>query len=457
MVLPYQPAVGGVDPFCIKVPAERRFFCGMNIESRIIEVNTPTDQVTDIVPTVVHNGPETFGAMVRVASEFQLPTFEFDRQLEGLVIKTGEVRYRQIKDSSLPPEIKRAFKEPSGDNERLRTAAAYYQTIIKPIIATGSDVYRPTEDDILSFCGQIDSPSGVNFVLYYALSKTQSPKRTGSKDNVIDFAEIEMIKYYAMMGRVADRLGLGVSVTLVDETDILPEDDLLDINEAEREANRSIAQAAVEAFGAGSFVKIRSLREGVVKPLGADFVPLAVSKAQEKIGEVMTDLESDSPTALKIRMFTFLDCVPDAKLYEFGLTKEQIMSVRSMGKVDDLRQLPPSLLDFLVKHTAGFAAIMDLRQIAEGRVKAGERISEYPEYSDNKIGTGITRSPRRLSLKPHPIQYMKTTNPMHGLALYRNGGYSGVIEYERARSDFENNGSGKIVKIGRKPVFVLAN
>lgn len=401
-----------------------------------------------------------------LTSDYGIQAFDIDPEIERVTGRIERKTYRDVNASSLPQDIKKAFRVAQQDTNaaQLATAGSYYQEMIRPLLAEGRDgeIFKPGPEDIKSLCKMIASQDGANFVLYYALSKTKSPRRTGSPNTIIDMAEVEMLKYYALMGRVAEKMGLSVRFTIVDESSALPDNDPLGFSPEEKIINRRIGEAIVEEFGAKHLITFRSLKESTADVLGEEFFDLYAQKYDTNLAAAREQVETNQTTALKVRAFTFLEFITDEALVQFGITtEEQLQSIRALSKYDDLTQLPSDLLDYLIKQTAEFASVMDLRSEAAEKVRSIGLMADFPEYNPaNRIYAGITSSTNRLSFKPHPKPSLgRKINPMHGLVLYngQNGSYIGIAEYAQLKRDVHDRGVGQIVDLYDKPVFAVLN
>ncbi|HEV2339864.1 MAG TPA: hypothetical protein VGT05_03820 [Patescibacteria group bacterium] len=423
-------------------------------------VSLPKDSDLTVTPEL--KATLYLNTLMRQAKNFDLPSFQMDSDIDNLTGRIHQKDYRQIKDSSLPQRVKMAFL-PQNNGDRLKQAGAYYLELIKPLLSTGRDSFVPTPEYIDTLCSMLASQEGANIVLYYALSKTKSPKRTGSPDTIIDMAEIEMLRHYALMTRTAAEAGLHLHFTLVDESDVLPDNDPLGLDPVEKEINRMIAEQAIRHFDSSKYITIRSLKESVVDVLGGDFEAMFAQRYKQNWEAAYQQVVANEDTALRIRAFTFLDIMPDASLLRFGIeSEEEIQRVRQLAKTDDLTTLPENLFHYLILQTAQFAAIMDLRSDAQKKVLAEEDIRKYPEYNPhNRVYAGITNAPNRLSLKPHPKPSLgKKINPMHGLVLYNgeNGTYIGIAEYAQLKRDVHDSNLGEIVYANNnKPIFAVRN
>jgi hypothetical protein len=400
-----------------------------------------------------------------LADEHGVSTFDIDTPLNRVTDNISRKGYKEVRESKLHPDQKAAFN-PSHPahktGEGVRKAAGVYLEAIRPLLAEGKEghVFKPTPEQIKALCDKMSSPDGLNFVFYYAMSKTKSPRRTGSPNNIIDPAEIEMLKQYAIISRAAEAQGIDLRFTIVNEMDVMPNDDPLGLTASEKAVNKAVTSQTLKRFGADHLITVRSLRDSVVEPLGNTFPTQYEQRRAANLQKAQEEVESNALTALRIRCFTFLDCMPDANLEQFGLSPEDIAGIRQQGKDIDLNILPASLTQFLIHRTAEFASIMDLRGLATRNVMEQGLQSEYPEYALNRVNAGVTRNAERWSFKPHPKPSLgRTINPMHGIVLYngQSGDYIGIAEYAQLERDVIATGKGEIVSIGKKPVFAKLN
>lgn len=338
-----------------------------------------------------------------------------------------------------------------GLTDDILRAGSFFTKLIKPWLASGSDVYKPSIDDVIKFCSKLTT--GVDIIFYYAFSKTQSPGRTGSPDWKIDFAELEMLNYWYYVLLVAKRLGFDLRIILVDETPALPFDEYLGLKEEDLKTNQELF-ADFLAFNENPPIIYRSLLDSVFSPLGESFPQLYERRREEVLGMLEQQLSNNVISPETIRIATFLDCLPESTLNHFKINPEhleQIIYSFKRGEFNPLLSIDQELLNYLINLTAHFASIMSLRSAARDMVIANGWLEKYPEYSDNRIYGGVTRSLRRWSFLPNPKRFNgKTVNPMHGLAIYdKEGNFLGVCPRRNlppeARIIYWQN---------KKPVFV---
>jgi len=155
------------------------------------------------------------------------------------------------------------------EDPQIRAVSMWYAELVRPLLATGKDSYKPSEEDMTEFV-QKAVREGVNFVMYYALSKTQSPLRTGSPDNIIDFAELEMLRYWVIMIEVGKKIGVNTHLTIIDESSELPQE-FLGFSPKVLSLNHQIAKGYLKYLGAEDTIQIRTLTESVRRPLGENF------------------------------------------------------------------------------------------------------------------------------------------------------------------------------------------
>lgn len=355
----------------------------------------------------------------------------------------GEIQVTPIsKRASLPPEIKYS------PDDRLKKAGLFFLELIRPALATGKDAYKPTGEEILDFCQEL-TKNQLTIVMYYALSKTQSPIRTGSPDQIIDFAELEMLKYWATVIGVAQHLGFLLRIVFVDETWELPEDNILGFNHENQEVNLAIAETYLQKFLPNNGIIFRRLSESVRNPLGEEFNPLYNQLFEQARNNLEEQLNQEAWTPETRRLIVFLECMTPDAWRQFNI--ENLLT--QIKNPSDLQTISPELLTYLINVTAHFSAIMGLRNPARERVISLNLVEEYPEYDPNRIYGGVTRSNKRWSFLPHPTKFRgETRNPMHGLAIYDNAGnFLGFIPYIEA---VKNN--WRIVRDNNnKPLFVV--
>lgn len=331
----------------------------------------------------------------------------------------------------------------------------YFLELIKPSLASGKDAYRPTPEDIVKFCQQLKDGQ-LNFVMYYAFSKTQSPIRTGSPDQIIDFAEIEMLKHWATIIGVGQRLGFNPRLVIVDETFELPEDDILGFSFQHQKYNLAIATSYLEKVLPEGGIIFRPLSESVRKPLGEGlgegFNMLYENKYEQVRNDLIRQLQKNEWTPDTKRMVIFLECMTPKIWNEYNI--QDLLSFIQTPK--DLHQyFPQELLNYLVSITTHFKTIMDLREIAKNIVIQAGWECDYPEYQlANRVYGGVTRSTSRWSFLPHPIRFKgQTRNPMHGLAVYDlQGSFQGIASFSQTIND---PNSRVIYDEKGKPLFVL--
>ena len=347
------------------------------------------------------------------------------------------------KRDSLPRSLR--FSE----DPQIRAASMWYAELVKPLLATGKDSYKPSEQDIIDFV-QKAVREGVNFVMYYALSKTQSPLRTGSPDNVIDFAELEMLRYWTTVIKVGKQIGVNSQLIIIDESSELHQE-FLGFSPEVLSLNHQIAKEYLKHLGAKDTIQIRTLTESVRNPLGENFEAYYQPLFEKKREEIIHSLQEGINSPEFIRMRIFLECMtPDTwNLYNI----EEIL--KELQKPQDVFKIREDLRNFIIDLTAHFNTIMGLRESAGDYVRQNDKLNSYPEYdSETRVYGGVTRSKRRWSFLPHPIRYKgQTRNPMHGLAIYDKQrdfqGYIPFIEASKSPNQF------KIVYNGNKALFVI--
>lgn len=391
-----------------------------------------------------------FAVMKDYAAQHELPTFDLDTEIQVEEQKIVQ-KFSGKRPDSVPQSVW------NNSDKKLRLAGAFYSHFVNPLLARGRDAHKPTEEEVMDFCTKL-TDGGVNFTLYYALSKTQSPTRTGSDDSIIDFAEFEMLRHYSLISRVAKDLDLTMKFTLIDETDVLPEDDFFGLTAREKMLNKSLIQLALNEFGTEDDVRVRSLYESVVRPLSSAFDKLYDEKYAQLDTVTREQLASGEATALTIRIFTFLDCMPNTGLANLGLSPEEITQIRVAGKSVDLNNLPHPLKEYLISLTTHVATIMDLRGQAAEQILLSGNDDDFPEYSNDKVYGGVTRSASRWSIMPHPIKWKgEVRNPMHGLATYDHAKqYRGVATFNHL-NQLQDARECDIIYHGTKPIFALVH
>jgi len=392
------------------------------------------------------------------ANEWNLPTFkplpvdDYIRLFETAIRGKEEIISFMGKDKKVAPLEKRESLPRSlrlAEDPKIRTASMWYVELVKSLLATGNDSYKPSEQDITEFV-QKAVGEGVNFVIYYALSKTQSPLRTGSPDNIIDFAELEMLRYWATVIKVGEQMGVNSQLTIIDESSELPKE-FLGFSPDVLSLNHQIAKEYLEYLRVGDAIRIKPLTESVRGPLGENFEALYQPLFGKEREELILSLQNGSYSPDFKRMIIFLELMtPDTwNLYNI----EEIL--KTIQKPEDIFTIPENLRNFIIDLTAHFNTIMGLRESVGIYVRQNGNLDLYPEYDlGTRVYGGVTRSQRRWSFLPHPTKYNgQTRNPMHGLAIY-NGqrdfkGYIPFIEASNSGGQFE------IVYNGNKPLFVI--
>ncbi len=405
--------------------------------------------------------PETDSEIYRyyekIASQYGIPLIppieDYLRRINaGLSQRPTQINFLGENTRILPIAQRQALPLDirTSPDEKTRLAGLYFLELIKPSLASGKDAYRPTPEDIVKFCQQLKDGQ-LNFVMYYAFSKTQSPIRTGSPDQIIDFAEIEMLKHWATIIGVGQRLGFNPRLVIVDETFELPEDDILGFRFQHQQYNLAIATSYLKKFLPEGSVIFRPLSESVRNPLGERFDIFYREESERVRNNLIGQLEQDEFTSDTKRMCIFLECMTPKTWDEYNI---QIL-LSAIQTPRDLQQtLPQQLLDYLVDITTHFRTIMNLREIAKN-VVIQTRLEGYPEYqSTNRVYGGITRSSSRWSFLPHPKKYNgQTRNPMHGLAVYDSRKtFQGIASFSQAIND---PNSRVIYDEKGKPLFVL--
>ena len=348
------------------------------------------------------------------------------------------------KRDSLPRSLRFA------EDPQIRAASMWYVELVKPLLATGNDSYKPSEQDITEFVQKVVGKEGVNFVIYYALSKTQSPPRTGSPDNIIDFAELEMLRYWVTIIEVGKQIGVNSQLIIIDESSELPQK-FLGFSPEVLSLNHQIAKGYLKFLGAEDTIQIRTLTESVRGPLGENFEALYQPLFEKKREELTHSLQNGIISPEFIRMRIFLECMTPDTWNFYNI--EEIL--RTIQKPEDIFTIPVDLRDFIIDLTAHFNTIMGLRESVGNYVRQNGNLGLHPEYDlVTRAYGGVTRSQKRWSFLPHPTKYNgQTRNPMHGLAIYDGQrdfkGYIPFIEASNSGGQFE------ILYNGNKPLFVI--
>lgn len=342
------------------------------------------------------------------------------------------------KIEGIPEELK------SSQDSRLKSAALLYHKLIKPLLATGKDAFKPTPQDIVELC-QFLAFGNPTFIMYYAFSKTQSPIRTNSPNNIIDFAELEMLRYWSQLILTAQELGFNLQLLIIDEAFELPKDEFLGFSYIEQETNLSIGSNYLKKILPNGGITIKPLSESVRTPLGNDFKDLYARLYPEILKTVINSLSSDEWNSYSIRMRVFLECMAPEIWNRYNIN--QILN--NLNSPRDLLEIPQKLLEYIIKTTTHFNTIMTLRNEAAERT---QKDLNYPEYnSDNRVYGGVTRNGKRWSFLPHPTRWQgQTVNPMHGIAVYSTDGeYRGNVPFYKIPLD------SQLIKLGDKPLFVI--
>lgn len=384
---------------------------------------------------------------------YGIPVFDAEPEVERRV----SMIHKRMGDSKMmgavPGEIK------ASHDEALKSAGAYYTEFIKPLLATGRDAFKPRPENVTTICQNL-AGEGVDLVIYYALSKTQSPRRTGSPDAVIDFAELEMLKHYAIMTRSAEAIGLKSRFILIDETSAMQDDAYLGITGSDKTINKEVSQMAIESYKASGQVIVKSLLESVAKPLGSDFASMYQERYAVSLERIKNEAIDISPnrqlTPLAIRIRTILDCMPNSGIEALGVDRKDVAVVRAASNACEFNSIPQELLTYLFVTTANIEAIMDLRSVARERALEVGDIEDYPEYRQDRVYGGVTRKVDRWSFMPHPIRFNGSTiNPMHGLATYDQSRAFNGIAYFETLAQMQQRQESQIVYLDNKPVFSI--
>jgi hypothetical protein len=385
-------------------PKKGGFFCGENMGERMVNQLELSQKRFHLYQEYLNK-----------AEELKIPLYPEEEEINRLVDIIE-------KKAEKPPNgsIELRFKN-KGYPEQLVKAGAFYTTMIKPMVATGRDAYKPTEEDIKTFCTTVQG-AGVNLVLYYAFSKTRSPGRTNSPDWKVDFAELEMLRYWGLVAKVGERIGVKMKFIMVDETTIFPiQPNFLGNHEEDLEFNQRLFEEYTKGFGTA--IIYRSLWDSVAGPLGNDFKGLYQSAYQQAGEELKQVFNRGELSPEIVRTGIFLDILPQPVLENFGLSSADVEEINANirgGNLNCLLNLPENLLSELINLTTHVKSIMTLRATAAEVVHQNPNLSDnYPEYNQNRLYGGVTRSNGRWSFLPLPVRYNgMTVNPMHGLAVY---------------------------------------
>jgi len=390
--------------------------------------------------------------------------FDISEEVRNNVTAIKDTHY-QPKAKELrgfPEKIQRTFEEVNSNEATLKVkrAAIFYLQMIRPFVQTGKGSFVPDQNYKGDLCQQLASPEGANIVLSYSLFKVQSSSRANAPDSVIAMAEVEMLRQYCVMARVAKDLGLTLHVTLTNEADVFPSDDPMGLNDKDKAMNMMIANGAIKEFGADGLVTIRPLKASVASALGADFDHLYQTQKASCRQEIRRQI-AENRGDLKSSAFALLDSLPDKHLAQLGITSpEAIQSIRAMKHQDRLDTLPPALVGYLVKITATWRAFLNLREAAQTRVRQEGKTNEYPEYAPNRVHAGLTRSSTRLSLRTSREPFgNQPVFPSFGIAVYRKTDtqvtYAGVAKYPDLTHQKEAGEAIEIVSLENKPIFAV--
>jgi len=388
-------------------------------------------------------------------TRYNINRFDISRDVEDWINKIRDAgpstEVEQLKDAG-----------PSTNVEQLEIAETFYSKMIEPLIEKGSDVFASDQNYKKDLYKKLASAEGANIVLSYSLFKVQSSSRANSPDSLIDMAEVEMLRQYCVIARVAQTLGLTLHFTITNEADVFPSDDPLGLNDKDKAMNMAIANSTIKDFKADGLVTIRPLKASVASALGADFDRLYNTQKENCCQETRKQINENRGN-LKSNAFAFLDSISDRNLSRLGITSPvQIRSIRAIKHNESIAQLPPALVDYLVDITATWRGLLNLREEAMKKVRADGKTNEYPEYSDNRVHAGLTLSPNRLSLKPSLKRVLgQTLNSTFGITVYqtqkytRELGYAGLAKYPDF-TDLQKAGEAiEIVSLDRKPIFAV--
>lgn len=312
----------------------------------------------------------------------------------------------------------------------LAPAAAFYMQCIKPSLATGKDSHKVSEEEIIEICKQLSSSVGLHTVIYIAMCKCLSTRRTGSTDGQIDLAHLEMLKHFARMTIIAREMGLNFKVTFVDETTEIPEGHL-GITQSDVVQNHQIIRAFTQLTGTEDVLTLRSLTESVRTPLNGSFESLYRDQKQEirlRIWNFVRAIRSGITTQNEreirdlVETFVFFEMIPQQNLSAFGLDAETVQQLCStIIQPSNVALLPDNLLDYCIDLTAHMETVLSLRPAAAEKVRDAGAEEQFPEYSGS-VAASVTRKTSKMSFLTHPVKYRgKSVLPMHGIAIYQMG------------------------------------
>lgn len=384
-------------------------------------------------------------------AEFGLTPFEVDHIVKRKIEAVHERLTDKNKAQGMPNLI-RNLDEPG-----IKTAWAIYREIVKPLLSDGKEVHKPTDEEVLDFCQRLNG-EGVKIAQYYAAHKTKSPNRTGSPDTLVDLAEVEMLKNYTVMSLVANHFGMSLKFIIVDESDAVPSDNILGFTQEQKDLNAVIIDRMLEELGATDKVLIRPLVQSISTPLRKErFDEIYEVEIEQSMTKVINELHSNESDALTIRIFTFLDCTPDEGFINLGLSQTDIDCVRAVVKtrnIEELLLLPEQLLSHYIRLTAHFETIMGMRSLAAQVVRENGEQDKFPQYGEDIIYGGVTRSAHRWSFLTHPVRNKgRTINPTHGLAVYNGENFAGNAYF----IELFDNDKFKLIYFGEKPICAIQN
>lgn len=437
---------------------------------RILENSYDNDKLIERSNTIF--GVKQYVADLKDRAKFHnIGTFiNLDNDIEKSVEEITNEQYAETVPKSFPESIKKLIirkrlllgehkAEPLNEQDlKLLQAATFYKKMINPLVIRGTKICSP---NIENLCNKLASKEGANIVIYCGITKTQSPLKTGSTNSIIDMANIEMLRHYSLIARTAKKLELNLRFTIVDETDGVPNDKILGHVDKEKAENIEIAREIIRDFGAKGLVTCRTLKESIIQPLGEKFESLYNQKQNEIFSSIQKAVNSNPDNPLAIRLGIFIDAIPDQGLRELGITSDvAIEDIRAKTESRKLSELPKELVDYALRVATDFQALMELRSEAQKIVQSKNNQDKYPEYSENRIHAGITRSAERLSLLPsHKKFNNQTIIPMHGLAIYTESStgtkYEGVAKYQHLMELQKSGKNIEIVYLDKKPIFAV--
>ncbi len=347
---------------------------------------------------------------------------------EAVSNEVKEAAEKLSKYKALPDDLRYS------DDDRLRLAGAYYQFLIKPLMASGSDAKKIEPFEVYDFCQRLSQNQPIVLSVYYMFLKNTHEYSTSPLNGVIDFAELEMLKYYALLTTVAQKLGFPLSVVLIDEAPICPTE-LFGITAQHQTTTKEIITAYLEKSRASKYLSVKTVTEVVHGALAHTFEPLYLQEQARIRQNVILELHSGASTSLTSQIVPFFDLIPSKLLEQrFGLSSKDRKEIREAGySFANLSTHSQSLSAALFEAIVHFQTVMSLRrEVADSKIRQWNFMEASSGNNNVKnIRCGVTRSMERWSFLPHPVRYRgQTRNPAYGLALYdARGGFRGIVDY----------------------------